>query len=339
MILNQAELILRGTGFFWLLAMGVAAGTISSTANAQNAAANYPNKSIRAVVPYPAGGTSDILMRLIGQKLTERWNQQILIDPRPGAAGLIGTEIVARAPPDGYTIMVSELGSVMISWLSHPKPSFDYLRDLTPVQAIAYMPHVLCVHPSLPAKNTKELIALAKQLPGHLNFAASLAGAPLMAGMDFAQRAGIKWTYITGRGGMQTIMDVVTGQADAFFNGMLPTVPFIQSGRLRLLAVTSDKRVESFPNVPTIAESGMPGFLTGSWQGVLVPAGTPPEIIAKLHMEISRALKSPDLIQKLAVQGTEPRYNTPTETAKALQAERDRLTKLIRETNFKPGQQ
>lgn len=330
---------MRGNGFFRLLVMGIAVNAIGGAANAQDAAANYPNKSIRAVVPYPAGGTSDILMRLIGQKLTERWNQQILIDPRPGAAGLIGTEIVARAPPDGYTIVVTEMGSVLISWLSHPKPVFDYLRDLTPVTAIAYMPHVLCVHPNLPAKNITALIALAKQRPGHLNFAASLAGAPLMAGMDFAQRAGIKWTYITGRGGMQTIMDVVTGQADAFFNGMLPTVPFIQSGRLRLLAVTSDKRVESFPNVPTIAESGMPGFLTGSWQGVLVPAATPPEIIARLHTEISRALKSPDLIQKLAVQGTEPRYNTPAETAKALQTERARLEKLIRDTNFKPGQQ
>lgn len=330
---------MRGNGFFRLLVMGIAANAIGGAANAQDAATNYPNKSIRAVVPYPAGGTSDILTRLIGQKLTERWNQQILVDARPGAAGLIGTEIVARAPPDGYTIMVSELGSVMISWLSHPKPAFDYLRDLAPVTAIAYMPHVLCVHPSLPAKNVKELIALAKQRPGHLNFAASLAGAPLMAGIDFAQRAGIQWTYITGRGGMQTIMDVVTGQADAFFNGMLPTVPLIRSGRLRLLAVTSDKRVESFPDVPTVSESGMPGFLTGSWQGVLAPAGTPLEIVAKLQTEISRALKSPDLIQKLAVQGVEPRYNTPVETGKALQAERDRLAKLIRETNFKPGQQ
>jgi tripartite-type tricarboxylate transporter receptor subunit TctC len=310
----------------------------SGPVQAQDAATTYPSRSIRAVVPYPAGGTSDILMRLIGQKLTERWNQQILIDPRPGAAGLIGTEIVARAPPDGYTIVVTEMGSVLISWLSHTKPSFDYLRDLTPVTAIAYMPHVLCVHPSLPAKNIKELISLAKHRPWQLNFAASLAGAPLMAGMDFAQRAGIRWTYITGRGGMQTIMDVVTGQADAFFNGMLPTVPFIRSGRLRLLAVTSDKRVASFPDVPTIAESGMPGFLTGSWQGVLVPAATPPEIIAKLHAEIGRALKSPDVIQKLAAQGTEPRYNTPAETAKALQAERERLAKLIHETNFKPGQ-
>ena len=312
---------------------------LAVSARAQDPAATYPNRAIRVIVPYPAGGTSDILMRLIGQKLTERWNQQIVIETRPGAAGLIGTEVVARAQPDGYTLLATDMGSVMISWLSHAKPPFDYLRDLTPVMVVAYSPHVLCVHPSLPAKTPKELVALAKQRPGQLNFAASLAGAPLMAGIDFAHRAGIKWAYITGRGGMQTIMDVVTGQADAFFNGMLPTVPHIQSGRLRLLAVSSDRRVTTFPDVPTIAESGMPGFLTGSWQGVLAPAGTPPEIVAKLHVEISRALKMPEVMQKLAVLGTEPRYASPGDTAKEMQSERERLLKLIRDTQFKPGQQ
>ena len=312
---------------------------LAVSARAQDPAATYPNRAIRVIVPYPAGGTSDILMRLIGQKLTERWNQQIVIETRPGAAGLIGTEVVARAQPDGYTLLATDMGSVMISWLSHAKPPFDYLRDLTPVMVVAYSPHVLCVHPSLPAKTPKELVALAKQRPGQLNFAASLAGAPLMAGIDFAHRAGIKWAYITGRGGMQTIMDVVTGQADAFFNGMLPTVPHIQSGRLRLLAVSSDRRVTTFPDVPTIAESGMPGFLTGSWQGVLAPAGTPPEIVAKLHVEISRALKMPEGMQKLAVLGTEPRYASPGDTAKEMQSERERLLKLIRDMQFKPGQQ
>jgi tripartite-type tricarboxylate transporter receptor subunit TctC len=322
-----------------MLSTTVIAQSTSGTATAPaDPAPNYPNRAIRVVVPYPAGGTSDILMRLITQKLTEKWGQQFVIEPRPGAAGLIGTEIVARAQPDGYTLLATDMGSVMISWLSHPKPPFDYLRDLTPVMVVAYSPHVLCVHPSMPVRTPKELIAVAKKRPGELNFAASLAGAPLMAGIDFAHRAGIRWTYITGRGGMQTIMDVVTGQADAFFNGMLPTVPHIQSGRLRLLAVSSEKRVASMPDAPTIAESGMPGFLTGSWQGVMAPAGTPPEIVAKLHMEMSRALAMADIKQKLAAQGTDPRYNSPAETSKALQSERDRLVKLIRETNFKPGQ-
>lgn len=313
-----------------------AAGALAQ-APAADAAQSYPNRAIRVIVPYPAGGTSDILIRLIGQKLTEKWGQQILVEARPGAAALIGTEAVVRAPADGYTLSAADMGSVMVSYLAHAKPPFDYLRDLTPVMVMAYSPHALCAHPSLPVKNVKELMALARQRPGQLNFAASLAGAPLMAGLDLAHRAGVRWTYITGRGGMQTIMDVVSGQADIFFNGMLPTVPFIKSGRLRLLAVSSEKRVASMPDAPTVAESGMPGFLTGSWQGVLAPAGTPPEIIAKLHAEMSRALALPDLKEKLAAQGTEPRNTSPADTARAMQLERDRLVKLIRETNFKPG--
>ena len=323
----------------------VAAGTgvlAAAAVHAQTApvdpAQAYPNRAIRFIAPYPAGGTSDILGRLIGQKLTEKWGQQIIIEARPGAAGLIGTEAVVRAQPDGYTLLVTDMGSVLISYLVQSKPAFDYLRDLNPVMALTYSPHVLCSHPSLPVTNVAELIALAKRRPGELNFAASLAGAPLMAGVDFASRAGIRWTYITGRGGMQTIMDVVSGQADVMFNGMLPVMPQIQSGRLRLLAVTSEKRLASLPDTPTVAELGMPGFLTGSWQGMLAPAGTPPDIISKLHVEIGRILTTTDIKERLAVQGTTPLNTSPAETARALRAERDRLVKLMRETNFKPGQ-
>ena len=298
----------------------------------------YPARSIRFIAPYPAGGTSDILGRLIGQKLTEKWGQQILVEARPGAAGLIGTETVVRAQPDGYTLLITDMGSVLISYLAQAKPAFDYLRDLTPVTALTYSPHVLCSHPSLPVKNVADLIALAKRRPGELNFAASLAGAPLMAGIDFANRAGIRWTYITGRGGMQTIMDVVSGQADVMFNGMLPVMPQVQGGRLRLLAITSETRLPTLPDTPTVAELGMPGFLTGSWQGLLAPVGTPPEIIAKLHAETVRILTTTDVKEKLAVQGTTPLNTSPADTAKALRAERDRLVKLMRETNFKPGQ-
>ena len=314
-----------------------AAAVFAQTAPADPAHA-YPNKSIRFIAPYPAGGTSDILGRFIGQKMTEKWGQQIVVEARPGAAGLIGTETVVRAQPDGYTLLVTDMGSVLISYLAQTKPAFDYLRDLTPVMALTYSPHVLCSHPSLPVRNVAELIALAKKRPGELNFAASLAGAPLMAGIDFANRAGIRWTYITGRGGMQTIMDVVSGQADVMFNGMLPVMPQIQGGRLRLLAVTSEKRLATLPDTPTVAELGMPGFLTGSWQGMLAPAGTPAAILSKLHVEVSRILTTTDVREKLAVQGTTPLTTSSAETAQALRAERDRLVKLMRETNFKPGQ-
>ena len=323
--------------------VAVVAGVIAAAAaHAQplppDASQAYPARSIRFIAPYPAGGTSDILGRLIGQKLTEKWGQQILVEARPGAAGLIGTETVVRAQPDGYTLLITDMGSVLISYLAQAKPAFDYLRDLTPVTALTYSPHVLCSHPSLPVKNVADLIALAKRRPGELNFAASLAGAPLMAGIDFANRAGIRWTYITGRGGMQTIMDVVSGQADVMFNGMLPVMPQVQGGRLRLLAITSETRLPTLPDTPTVAELGMPGFLTGSWQGLLAPVGTPPEIIAKLHAETVRILTTTDVKEKLAVQGTTPLNTSPADTAKALRAERDRLVKLMRETNFKPGQ-
>jgi tripartite-type tricarboxylate transporter receptor subunit TctC len=301
-------------------------------------AQNYPAKTVRVVVPFPPGGTSDVLGRLIGIKLTEKWGQQILIESRAGAGGMIGTELVARAQPDGYTLLLSDMRSIMIANLLHQKPTFDYIRDFAPVMEISYSPHLLGTHPSLPVKNVKELIALAKKRPGELNFAAAIAGAPQLAGVEFANRAGIRWMYIVGRGGMQTVMDVVSGQADVMFNGMLATLPQVQSGRLRLLAVTSANRVASLPDTPTIAESGMPGFVTGSWQGLLAPAGTSPEILAKLHAEIGRILSSPDIKEKLTAQGAEPLNTPPAETAKGLREERDRLVKLFRDTGYK-GQQ
>ncbi|MDB5811984.1 MAG: transporter substrate-binding protein [Betaproteobacteria bacterium] len=301
-------------------------------------AQNYPVKTIRVVVPFPPGGTSDVLGRIVGIKLTEKWGQQILIESRAGAGGMIGTELVARAQPDGYTLLLSDMRSIMIANLLHPKPTFDYIRDFAPVMEMSYSPHLLGTHPSLPVKNVKELIALAKKRPGELNFAAAIAGAPQLAGVEFANRAGIRWTYIIGRGGMQTVMDVVSGQADVMFNGMLATLPQVQSGRLKLLAVTSAKRVASLPDTPTIAESGMPGFVTGSWQGILAPAGTPPEILAKIHAEISRILSTPDIKEKLMAQGAEPLNTPPAETAKSLREERDRLVKLFQDTGYK-GQQ
>jgi tripartite-type tricarboxylate transporter receptor subunit TctC len=323
----------------------VAAGcaVLSTPASAQpvagtGTAQTYPGKAIRFVLPFPPGGTSDILARLIGAKLTEKWGQQIIVDSRAGAGGQIGAEMVVRAPPDGYTLLVTDMRSVLIAQLLNPKPAFDYIRDLAPVMEISYSPHMLGTHPSLPVRTVQDLVALAKRRPGELNFAAAIAGAPHLAGVAFANRAGIRWTYIIGRGGMQTVMDVMTGQADVMFNGMLATLPHVQSGRLKLLAVTSAKRVASLPDTPTIAESGMPGFLTGSWQGMLAPAGTPPEILAKLHAEITRILAAPDMKERLSSQGADALGTPPAETAAGLREERDRLLALFRETGYKSQQ-
>ena len=253
-------------------------------------AQNYPSKPIRIIVPYPAGGTSDILARSIGQKLSESLGQPVVVENKPGANGNVGAEFVARAAPDGYTLLLADIGALAISPSVYPKLPFDPAKDFAPVTMVAYSPHILVVHPSIPAASVKELIALAKSKPGKLNFAISgVGGAPHLAGVDFALRTGIDWAYIPYKGGAQAIADVAGGQADVTLNGMLATYPLVQGGKLKLLAVSSAKRMSAIPDVPTIAESGIPGFETGSWQGVVAPAGT-----ASPSMTTSRATLRPN---------------------------------------------
>jgi tripartite-type tricarboxylate transporter receptor subunit TctC len=302
---------------------------------AAQAQQGYPSRPIRIVVPFPPGGTSDILSRTLGPKLTEKWGQPVVVESRPGAAGAIGAEVVMKSPPDGYTLLLSDVGSLLIIQVLYPKTNFDLTRDFAAITTISYSPHLLCVHPNVPVSTVPQLIALAKKRPGALNFASSPAGAPYLAGVQFAHRTGIQWEYITGRGGAQSIMDVMTGQADVLFNGMLATLPPVKSGKLRLIAVSSEKRNPALPDTPTVAES-LPGFLTGSWQGVLAPAGTPPEITARLQAELARILSSPEMKERLQLQGADPLGSPPGESAKFLRDERDRFTKLVRETGYKP---
>lgn len=299
-------------------------------------AQTFPAKPIRIIVPFPAGGTSDILTRLIGAKLTESWGQPVLADNRPGANGNIGADFVARAAPDGHTLVLMDVGNLAISPSVFAKMPFDIIRDFAPVTVVSYSPHILATHPSMPVKTVKEIIALAKARPGKLNYATGLGGAPHMAGLMFAYRAGINWTYIPTKGGFANILIVTTGEADLLFNGMLATLPHTKSGRLRLIAVSSDKRFPSLPDTPVVAETpGLEGFVTGSWQGVLAPAKTPPEVVAKLQTEIARIIHQPDMKEKLSSQGADPIGNSPAEMAKWLAAEKDRWAKLIKATGFK----
>ncbi len=297
-------------------------------------AQSYPAKPIRIIVPFPPGGTSDILSRLLGPKLTEKWGQQIVVENRPGAAGSIGADTVAKSLPDGYTLLVSDVGSLLIYQILYSKAPFDLTRDFAPVTTISYSPHLLGVHPSVPVATIPQLVALAKKRPGALNFASSPAGAPYLAGLQFAYRTGIQWEYITGRGGAQSVMDVMTGQADVLFNGMLATLPHVKSGKIKLIAVTSEKRNANVPDTPTVAEF-LPGFLTGSWQGMLAPAGTPPEITTRLHAELSRILSTAEIKGRLSTQGADALATPPAEAAKFLREERDRFTKLTKETGYK----
>src|SRR5437764_5697374 len=283
----------------------IAALLVVSTASS---AQSYPSKPIRIIVPYPAGGTSDILARTIGQRLSESLGQPVVVDNKPGANGNLGADLVAKAPPDGYTLLLGDIGALAISPSVYPTLPFDPVRDFAPVTMVAYSPHILVVNPAVPANSVQELVSLAKSKPGKLNFAISgVGGAPHLAGVEFALRTGVKWEYIPYKGGSQAIADVAAGQADVTLNGMLAAYPLVKGGKLKLLAVSSPRRVAAIPDVPTIAESGLPGFETGSWQGVVAPQGTPREIVARLNAEIGRILAMPEMRDRLGNQGADVR--------------------------------
>jgi len=312
-------------------ALAILAAICAGSADAADPA--YPVKPIRMIIANVAGGTSDILARVIGAKLTESWGQQIIVDNRPGASGLIGNELLVKAPPDGYTLLMADFGSTTTTVLMHGKAAIDLQRDYAPVTIVSYSPHLFCVHPSVPANNVKAVIALEKAQPGKLNFAtAGQTTAPHWAGILLASRYGIDWTYIPGKGGAQAVLDVASGQADVLFNGMLATLPYVKSGKLKLIAITSAKRNAALPDAPTFAESGVPDFVTGSWQGILAPGKTPPEIVARLQAETHRILFTPDIKEKLAGQGADPMGTTPAETAEFMRRERERMAKLIKDS-------
>jgi tripartite-type tricarboxylate transporter receptor subunit TctC len=299
-------------------------------------AQGYPSKPVRIIVPYPPGGTSDILARSIGQKLSESLGQPVVVENKPGANGNVGADLVAKAPPDGYTVLLADIGALAISPSVYPTLPFDPTKDFAPVTMVAYSPHILVVHPSIPASSVKELIALAKTKPGKLNFAISgVGGAPHLAGVDFALRTGIDWTYIPYKGGSQAIADVAGGQADVTLNGMLATYPLVQGNKLKLLAVSSAKRMSAIPDVPTIAESGVAGFESGSWQGVIAPAATPREIVGRLNSEIARIVNTPEMRERLEKQGADVRTNTPDEFAAFIRNEKTRWAKVVKDANVK----
>jgi tripartite-type tricarboxylate transporter receptor subunit TctC len=296
----------------------------------------FPSKPIRMIVPFTPGGTSDILARAIGQNLAAAWGKPVLVENRPGANGNVGAELVAKASPDGHVLLLTDIGALCISPSAYPSLRFDPAKDFAPVVMVSYSPHVLAVHPSIPVNTVQELIALAKSKPGQLNFAtAGIASAPHLAGIEFALRSGVQWTYVAYKGGSHALLDVVGGHADLLFNGMLPTYPHVTGGRLKALAVSSGKRVAAAPDLPTVAESGLPGFETGSWQGVVAPSGTPREVVMKLNAEITRILSTPELKQQLAAQGTEVRAGTPESMADFIRSEIARWAKVVKQSGAK----
>jgi tripartite-type tricarboxylate transporter receptor subunit TctC len=299
-------------------------------------AQTYPNKPIRIIVPFTAGGTSDILARALGPHISAAWGQPVIVENRTGANGNVGADFVAKSAPDGYTMLLSDVGALAINPSVYASMPFDPVKDFSPIVMVSYSPHVLAVHPSVPVSSVQELIAYAKANPGKMNFANSgTGGAPHLAGVEFAARTGVQWTYIPYKGGSAAVIDVIAGNANVLFNGMLATYPSVKGGRLKGLAVSSAQRVPSAPELPTVAESGLPGFVTGSYQGLLAAAGTPRDIVAKLNAEFTRILNTAEMKEMLAKQGTEVRAGTPEALGTFIAEEKTRWAKVVREAGIK----
>jgi tripartite-type tricarboxylate transporter receptor subunit TctC len=312
--------------------LAVLACAVFGAAQAQS----YPSKPIRLIVPYAAGGTSDILARQLGPKLAEACGQPVVIENKTGANGNVGADFVAKSSADGYTLLLTDVGGLVISASVYPQLPFNPARDFTPVLMVSYSPHVLAVHPSVPVKDVRELVAFAKANPGKLNFAMSgIGGAPHLAGIEFAQRTGVQWTYIPYKGGSDAVTAVAAAQADVLFNGMLATWPTVQGGRLRALAISSAQRVPSAADTPTVAEQGLPGFETGSFQGVVGPNGMTRDVVARLNTDLARILNTAEMKERFAKQGTEVRTGTPDSFGQWLRTEQARWAQVVRESGAK----
>ena len=294
----------------------------------------YPSKTIRIVVPYPPGGGVDITGRAIAQQLAAAFGSAVIVDNRAGAGGTVGTDHVAKSAPDGYTLLVGGRGPLAIAALIYPNLPYVPARDLAPVSNLVTWPYILAAHPSVPATNARELIALAKARPGQFNMASgSAGGGQHIAGEQFNLMAGTRMTHVPYKGTAPAITDLIGGHADLGF--LDPAVlPQINSGRLKALGVSSGTRYEPLPNVPPISESGLPGFVSLTWYALFAPAGTPREIIARLNAETVRALAQPDVKAKLLVQGMIATSSTPEQLAAEMRADSERLAKLVKATGI-----
>ena len=296
----------------------------------------YPTKPVRLVVPYPAGGSGDVMARLIGQKLSELWGQQVVIDNRPGANGIIGTNMAAKSPPDGYTLYEATDGPVSINPSLYTKMPYDWKTDFVPVSQVALLNQALLVNSALPARSVQELVALAKKKPGQLNYGSMGAGSsPHLGAEMFKAAAEIDMTHVPYSGSSQAVTGLIAGEVSAFFVGISTAAPFVQSGKVRALAVTSKQRSEVLPDVPTFAESGFPNLELSIWFGILAPAGTPPAIVAKVNADVRKVLEDPGLRSALQSRGFEPRSSSSEELRTLIEKDQDRWGALIKKLGLK----
>jgi tripartite-type tricarboxylate transporter receptor subunit TctC len=315
------------------LALGLA---LSFLASAQDP---YPTKPVRIIVPYPAGGPADLLPRVVGEKLSQKWGQPVVVENKPGASGNIGMAEGARAEPDGYTLVLAPTGNLTVNPTLFPKMPFDTHRDLTPVTLLAQSPNVLVVHPSVPVKSFKELIDYAKANPGKLNFASPGDGSGAhLAGELLKLEAGINAVHIPYKGMAPAVNDLLGGQVQMMFAGISTAVQHVKSGKLVALAIAGPKRNPQLPDVPTVIESGIPGFDVTSWYGIVVRAGTPPALVQKIQRDMAEALQMEDVKKRLAVLGLEPVGNTPEAFDAIIKAESRKWGDIVKRAGIKTQQ-
>jgi tripartite-type tricarboxylate transporter receptor subunit TctC len=294
------------------------------------AAVAWPTKSVSVIVPFTAGGTTDIVGRLVAQKLTQMWGQSVVVDNRPGAGGNIGAALVAKAPPDGYTILLTSGSVVTVNPYLYKDMGFDVKKDLAAVTNIATGPMVVVVNPKVPANDLKELVALAKTQPGKLNFGSAGQGSQVhMAGESFADAAGIQIQHVPYKGEALAYNDLIGGQIQLVVGNIAAASQFVNSGQLRALAVASKERSKMLPNVPTTAEAGLPVEIAG-WFGFMVPSGTPKDVVDKIYKDVSAVLKDPEMVAKLAAQGMTPVANMPDQFGKQISEESQRWSEIVK---------
>ena len=315
-----------------MLAAWVVLALLGGTAAAQT----YPSRPVRMMVPFPAGGGSDTMGRIVASRLGERLGQQIVVENRPGAAGSIGADIAARAPADGYMILLGSTSELVQYPNVNPKIPYDPLRDFTPVSLVGTIPMVLVVHPSLPVKNVKDLVAMAKARPGEINFGSAGQGATTHLAVElFVLLTGVKLTHVPYKGSPQAVTDLVAGNVQLGIPTMPAALPFIKSGRVKVLGVTTAKRASNLPDVPTLSEAGVKGYEAALWTGILAPAGTPAQIINRLNGEIAKVLELKAVRDALARQGAEAESSTPQEFAAFLKREYAKWAKVVKESDIR----
>lgn len=307
-----------------------------STAIVAHAQTPFPFKPLRMIVTFPAGGPSDVVARLLAPRLAEALGQQVIVDNRAGGGGAIGAEALVRSPPDGHTLMMGTIGGVAIAPMLNPKIGYHALRDMAPVTQVVNISYVLASHPSIPASSLPALIALARAQPGKLNYGSSGAGTgPHLAGELLKMMAGINLVHVPYKGSAPAQVALMSGEVDLTFENFLIVMPHFKSGRLRALATTGAKRSPLMPELPTFAESGVPGYSASGWYGIVAPAATPKDVIARLNSELIRILRTPDIAERLNSMAAEPAPGTPEQFGSFLRAEIDKWAKVVKAAGIK----